>query len=373
MGKIISVCNQKGGVGKTTTCVNLSAALGMLEHKVLVIDTDPQANASVAFGFSSIKLNNPALQFMDITSVITNNIIKTNCPNVDLLPFCEDVNFFKRTPEISKFKKALESIRNLYDYIIIDCVPFLKTENIDILMSSDSTIIPVQCDYYALEGLHKVLKTIRFVQKKLHHNLHIEGLLLTMFDKRLNMSKDIVNYMRSYFGELVFEAIIHRSSKITQAPSYGQSVLEYDISSGGAKDYLQLANEIIAKKSIIKNADEDVEIPKEKESVFNDRELSKTSGSEAKNNFLFEKMLKNVKVDIKKTTPSFLKKFDALLNLNKSDVEKIMGPCHKNHYGNVWIYKINKTAIFRKRYVYIYFKNDVVSHYAKKWFSSKML
>lgn len=372
MGKIISVCNQKGGVGKTTTCVNLSAALGVLENKVLVIDTDPQANASVSFGFSSKKLNNPALQFMDMASVMTNTIIKTNCPNVYLLPFLEDLNFFKQTAEISKFKKALESIRELYDYIFIDCVPFFKTENFDILKSSDSVIIPVQCDYFALEGLHKILKTIRFVQRKLHHNLHIEGLLLTMFDKRLNLSKSVVSYMRSYFEELVFDTVIHRSSKITQAPSYGQSILEYDISSGGAKDYLQLANEIIAKNSVIKELGEDVDISDEKESVFNIREFSKLSDSDTRNDFLFEKILKSSQIT-SKNIPLFSKEMDALIELNKSDVEKIMGVCHKNYYGNIWVYKINKTNIFKKGYLYVYFKNDIVSHYAKKWFANNVL
>lgn len=370
MGKIISICNQKGGVGKTTTCVNLSAALGVLENKVLVIDTDPQANASLSFGFSSKKLNNPALQFMDFESVINNNVVKTNSPNVDLLPFFEDLNFFKRTLEDSKFKKALEAVSNLYDFIIIDCVPFFKRKNLDILVSSNSVIIPVQCDYYSLEGLHKFLKTIRFVQKRLNPGLDIEGFLLTMFDQRLNLSKKVANYMHRYFNELVFDTFIHRNSKITQAPSFGKSILEYDIDSVGAKYYLQLANEILAKNSIAKQSEEEPsKIPEEKDRVFNARRLSKRSTSETRKNTLLEKISKKTKPNEENKVPPFPKNFDSLLNLSKPYVEKIMGSCHKNRFGNIWIYRINKSNLFKKRYLYIYFKNDTVSHYTTNWFS----
>ncbi|CAM1341312.1 ParA family protein [Tenacibaculum amylolyticum] len=362
MGKIISICNQKGGVGKTTTCVNLSAALGILENKVLIIDTDPQANACMSFGFSSKKLNNPALQFMDFTSVITNNIIKTNCPNVDLVPFFEDLNFFKSS---SKFKKALAIIRKSYDYIIIDSVPFLKAKNIDILVNSDAVIIPVQCDYYALEGLHKILKAIRFVQKKLNPNLSIEGFLLTMYDKRVNFSRNIVCYMRNHFNQLVFNTIIHRNSKITQAPSFGKSILEYDINCNGSVDYLQLANEIILKNA---TATEDIITLEEKESSFNDRKFTKTVNSETKNHSLYERILQKSKIDCRMEQPSFLKNFDDLLNLTKSSVKNIMGTGYKNHFG-VWIYKINRANFFQKRYLYLYFKNDKVLYYNKKWFS----
>ncbi|CAL2056158.1 ParA family protein [Tenacibaculum sp. 190524A05c] len=367
MGKIISVCNQKGGVGKTTTCVNLSAALGVLEKKVLVIDTDPLANASTSFGFSSKKLNNPSLQFMDFTSVIRNNIIKTNSPNVDLLPFIEDLNLFKRTTEVSKFNSALQSIHKSYDYVIIDCVPFFKAKNLDILTTSNSVIIPVQCDYYALEGLHKFLKTIRFTQKKLNKDLYIEGFLLTMYNKRLNLSNQVASYMKNYFNDLVFNTVINRSSKITQAPGYGQSVLEFDINSDGAKCYLQLAGEIITKEPILSEAPI---IPEEKESMFNTKQLTKTSDCELENDSLFEKILQTTTVVGFEDKPSsFPKNFDSLINLQKSYVKKILGTCYKNHFGNVWVYKINKSKLFKKKFLYLYFKNDCVSHYTTKWFS----
>ncbi|MFY7671435.1 ParA family protein [Tenacibaculum sp. MEBiC06402] len=366
MGKIISICNQKGGVGKTTTCVNLSAALGILEKKVLVIDTDPLANATISFGFDSKKLNNPSLEFMDFTSVIRNNIIKTDSPNVDLLPFIEDLNLFKKTNGTSKFHKALQSIQKSYDYILIDCVPFFKVKNLDILTSSDSVIIPVQCDYYALEGLHKFLKTIRFTQKKLNPNLRIEGFLLTMYDKRINLSNQVVNYVRNYFGDLVFKTVINRNTKITQAPGYGKSVLQFDINCDGAKCYLQLASELISKEPIIS---ETPLIPEEKETIFNSKQLSKTISEELENFTLFEKVLQSTSSSIEKTANTLPKNLDSLVNLQKSYIKKILGSCYKNHLENVWVYKIKKKGFFKKKFLFLYFKNDSVSHYTTKWFS----
>ncbi|TCP26763.1 cellulose biosynthesis protein BcsQ [Tenacibaculum skagerrakense] len=367
MGKVISICNQKGGVGKTTTCVNLSAALGILEKKVLVIDTDPSANASISYGFSSKKLNNPSLEFMDFTSVIRNNIISTESPNVDLLPYIEDLNLFKRNNGECKFHKALQSIQKSYDYILIDCVPFFKAKNLDILTSSNSVIIPVQCDYYALEGLHKFLKTIRFTQKKLNPNLRIEGFLLTMFDKRMNLSNQVVNYVRNYFGDLVFKTVINRNTKITQAPGYGQSVLQFDINCDGAKCYLQLASELISKEPILS---ETPLIPEDKESIFNTKLLSKTTVEEVENFTLFEKVLHSTTSSIEKKVIAFPKNFDTLINLQKAYVKRILGNCYKNRLGsNVWIYKINTKSFFKKKFLYLYFKDGSVSHYATKWFS----
>jgi len=367
MGKIISICNQKGGVGKTTTCVNLSASLGVLEKKVLIIDTDPQANASVSFGYSAIKLNNPALKYMDFSSVFSNNIIKTNTPNVELLPFFEDLDFFEDASLTSKFKKALKSKSNSYDYVLIDCVPFFKVKNLDILSISDSVIIPVQCDYYALEGLHQFLKTLRYAQKKINKDLHIEGFLLTMFDARLNLSKKIVDYVRNCFNELVFQTIIHRNSKISQAPGYGKSIIEYDITSKGATNYLQLASEIIDNNVTKKELTEIAIIPEEKETIFNTKQLSKETVNDS--NTLFDKVIELSKDDEIKKQLSLLKNFDDLIDLKKTTVERIMGTCHKNNVENIWIYKIKKeNKILTKKYLYIYFENDIVSHYTTKWF-----
>ncbi len=369
MGKIISICNQKGGVGKTTTCVNLSAALGVLEKKVLVIDTDAQANASVSFGFSSKKLNNPALQFMDFTSVIKNNIIETNAVNVDLLPYLEDVNFFERTTVASKFNKAISVISNLYDYILIDCVPFLKTKNLEILTSSNSVIIPVQCDYYGLEGLPQFLKTIRFVQKKLNPDLSVEGFLLTMFDVRLNLSNKIVDFVRDCFKELVFETIIHRNSKITQAPGYGKSVIEYDITSRGASCYLQLATEILRRSSEKQDDSHFGIVPDEKEIVFNDKIITKSASFENEKPTIYKKIIEgSASKEVEERMLSLPENFDDLIDLEKPTIEKMIGTCYKNNFGDIWVYKINKNNFLKKKFLYLYFKNDVVSHYTTKWF-----
>ena len=368
MGKIISICSQKGGVGKTTTCVNLSAALGILENRVLVIDTDPQFNTSMSFGFSSKKLNNPALQHMDFVSVIQNNIIRTNSPNVYLLPYFEDLNFFKRTSESEKFKKSIQLISKFYDYILIDCVPFFKRNNLDILVSSDSVIIPVQCDYYALRGLNTFLKILRHIQRNLNESLDIEGFLLTMYDQRLNLSRKIVSYMHNYFKGFVFDTIIHRNSKISRAQSFGKSILEHDINSIGAKQYLELAHEIIVKNAVPRESKKVPHLPETKKIVFNEKEPIKAPNPQTDNDRLVEKITKFSEVNYEKTGHFLPNNFDTLLDLSKFQVKKILGSCYKNHYGNIWTYKINKSNIFKKKYLHLYFKNDIVSHYATKWF-----
>lgn len=372
MGKIISVCNQKGGVGKTTTCVNLAAGLGVLERKVLVIDTDPQANATISFGFTSKKLNNPVLGFMNFVSIIKNNLIHTEAPNVDLLPYFEDVDFFNGGIENSRFKKALEEVSSLYDFIIIDCVPFFKTKNLEILVSSHSVIIPVQCDYYALEGLHTFLKTIRYVQKNLNKNLYLEGMLLTMFDSRLNLSKKVMAFMQSHFKEIVFKTIINRNSKITQAPSFGKSIFQYEITSVGANDYLQFANEIIKKNIVLETSKEIPTILEEEERVFNKKILSKSLNAQNK---------------IKKNTPKIIKKligfdkkeenifssddFSHLIGLNKHQVKNKLGLSENKISSNIWMYaKKKENSLLKKKYLYLYFSNNITTHYRIKRFKS---
>ncbi len=369
MGKIISICNQKGGVGKTTTCVNLSAAFGVLEKKVLIIDTDPQANASISFGFGADQLNNPALQYMDFSSVIKNNIIKTKAPNVYLFPFFEDLNFFEKPSVVSKFQNALHKIKHPYDYILIDCVPFFKAKNLEILATSDAVLIPVQCDYYALEGLHKFLNTVRFVQKKMNRDLQIEGFLLTMYDKRLNFSNKVVDYVRSHFKTLVFNTLIERNSKITQAPSFGQSVIEFDATCIGAQCYLQLASEILEKNKDLE-FDEENFLNTEIETTFNTKKFSRVTSEENQGDVLYDKILDGFKDSYESTSFSFFNNFDDLIDLRKKTVENIMGPCYKDHSGNTWVYKINKLNPFKKKYLHVHFDNKKVTHYTKKWFSS---
>ncbi len=368
MGKIIAICNQKGGVGKTTTCVNLSAALGVLEKKVLIIDTDPQANASMSFGFDSETINNPALEFMDFISVIKNNLVQTKVPNVDLLPFYEDLNFFDKPSALSKFQKAIKSIKSSYDYIIIDCVPCFKAKNLEILATSDSVIIPIQCDYYALEGLHEFLKTVRFVQKKMNSSLHIEGFLLTMFDQRLNLSKKVANYVQECFEDLVFDVLIVRNSKITQAPGYGQSIIEFDATCKGALCYLELAAEILERN--IYSDEKEEEIVSTKETNFNAKNFNILPEEEIENEVIYERVLEKFKSSCDVKVPDFLNDFNELIDLDKKTVEEMMGACHKNHFGSTWVYKINKTNLFKKKYLHLYFNNDVVSHYTTKWFSN---
>lgn len=367
MSRVISICNQKGGVGKTTTCVNLASGLGVLEYKILVIDTDPQAQASMSFGFNSIRLNNPALQNMDFVSVIKNNIKATNSLNVDLLPHIEDVDFFEENVINSRFQKALQTISNSYDYILIDCVPFFLKKNLDILISSNSVIIPIQCDYFALEGLHTFLKTINEIQKKFNPDLEIEGFLLTMFDKRLNLSKSVVKYINDNFKSMVFKTIINRNSSISQAPSFGKTVIEYDISSKGATDYLLLANEVI-NNNIEKNIKK--EIPKFSESeedMFNKKIflLENNNSSLKVLNKLFNPPDKIKQIN--KKTQNNPDNFNFLIGMHKNEITLKLGDCHQSFYGYVWIYKLNNKNFFKNRYLYLYFKDDTVSHFESSW------
>lgn len=370
MGKIISIANHKGGVGKTTTCVNLAAGLGILEKKVLVIDTDSQANATTSFGFQSKNYKNPALKFMSIISVLKNNRVTTNSPNVDLIPYLEDVDFFKEVSDSYSFKEALNVISNLYDYIIIDCVPFFKKNNLKILKISHSIIIPVQCDYYALEGLHKFLRTVTYVQKNMNPTLAIEGFLLTMFDSRVNLSRKVVQYIQSYFKTMVFKTIINRNTKISQAPGFGKSIFEHDVTSLGAKDYLALANEIIKNNKDLKVYSDIPSLPEEQEIVFNKKTLSKkilvnNKDTIEENSYL--KKLAQKEEQVKEKT--FPKNFTSFLGLDKSEVKQKIGLRDNDFNTNIWFYKYNNSNNFlSKKYLYLYFKNNFVKNYEVKRF-----
>ena len=254
MGKIIAIANQKGGVGKTTTSVNLAASLGVLEKKVLLIDADPQANATSGLGIDVETVEIGTYQLLEHTNSAHEAIVKTDTPNLDIIPSHIDlvaieIELVDKDEREYMLKKALEPIKDAYDYILIDCAPSLGLLTLNALTAADAVIIPIQCEYFALEGLGKLLNTIKSVQKIHNPELDIEGLLLTMYDSRLRLSNQVVEEVQKHFNDMVFQTIIQRNVRLSEAPSYGESIINYDASSKGASNYLSLAKEIINKNS----------------------------------------------------------------------------------------------------------------------------
>lgn len=254
MGKIISIANQKGGVGKTTTAVNLAAALGVLEKKVLLIDADPQANATSGLGIDIESIEIGTYQLLEHTKTPEEAIMDTDSPNLEIIPSHIDLvaielELVDMERRESMLKEALKPIKSKFDYILIDCAPSLGLLTLNALTASDSVLIPIQCEYFALEGLGKLLNTIKSVQKIHNQNLSIEGLLLTMYDSRLRLSNQVVEEVTKHFSEMVFETIIQRNVRLSEAPSYGESIIKYDAASKGANNYLSLAEEIIKKST----------------------------------------------------------------------------------------------------------------------------
>ena len=257
MAKIIGIANQKGGVGKTTTAVNLASALGVLEKRVLLIDADPQANATSGLGVEEVNFSTYIL--LEHSAEVIKCILPTSSPNVDIIPshidlVAAEIELVDRENREYMLREALKSVRDHYDYIIIDCAPSLGLITINALTAADSVIIPIQCEYFALEGLGKLLNTIKNVQKIHNQDLDIEGLLLTMYDSRLRLSNQVVEEVNSHFPEMVFETIISRNVRLSEAPSFGESILSYDAESKGAIQYIQLAEEVLLKNErLVKN------------------------------------------------------------------------------------------------------------------------
>ena len=255
MGKIISVANQKGGVGKTTTAINLAASLAALELNTLIVDADPQANATSGVGLDPNKITTGIYECMVNGTSVKESVHNTNIKYLDILPshinlVGAEVEMINLNNREDKMKSVLNEIRKSYDFIIIDCSPSLGLITINALTASDSVIVPVQCEYFALEGLGKLLNTIKIIQTRLNTGLQIEGILMTMYDIRLNLSNQVVSEIRTHFKTIAFETIIPRNVKLSESPSYGLPVISHDADSKGATSYINLAKEILKRNQI---------------------------------------------------------------------------------------------------------------------------
>ncbi len=262
MARIIGVANQKGGVGKTTTAINVAASFAVLEYKTLLVDADPQANSTTGVGFDLHNITNSLYDCMVNNAKAEDVILKSEMPFLDIIPShidlvgaeIEMINYPNRE---NVMKNVLDPIKDRYDFIIIDCSPSLGLITVNSLVSSDSVIVPVQCEFFALEGLGKLLNTVKIVQNRLNPELQIEGILMTMYDGRLRLCNQVVSEVRRHFDDIVFSTIIHRNTRLSEAPSVGKPVILYDAESKGSVNYLNLAKEILQKNDLTKMTNEE--------------------------------------------------------------------------------------------------------------------
>jgi len=262
MAKVIALANQKGGVGKTTSAINLAASLAILEKKVLIIDADPQANATSGIGFDIRAIKTSIYECLIEDQDPKNIILNSEVERLDIIPSHIDlvgaeIEMLNKPDREYMLKQVVERVKDAYDYILIDCSPSLGLITVNALSAADSVIIPVQCEYFALEGLGKLLNTVKIIQSRLNKALEIEGFLLTMYDPRLRLSNQVVDEVKKHFQNMVFETIIQRNIKLSESPSYGKPVVMYDAASKGAMNYLNLAKELLQNNDQTKMANAD--------------------------------------------------------------------------------------------------------------------